>query len=85
MALKQGETTHIEAVSNRNDFYLVDNVELMVVGNDYAPAPFYVDTDDSVEVITAGGQTVTLDLVQGFVPIRITQVVSATANVYRLF
>jgi hypothetical protein len=85
MALKKGETTHIEAVSNRNDFYIVDNVQLMVVGDDYAPAPFYLDTDDAVQVLTAGGQTVTLDLVKGFVPIRITKVVAATANVFRLY
>lgn len=88
MGLQNKESSYIQAVSNRWDVALPQNMASVTPG----PAAFdesalYIDAEDTLTFETGGGQTVTATFAAGFIPVRVVKVTAQTgsANIFRLY
>lgn len=88
MALQtNNESSYIQAASNRLDTAIPRNAFAVTPSaTAFEESVLYIDADDTLTIETAGGQTVTMTLPAGFVPVRVTKVSAQTgsANIFRL-
>lgn len=85
MGLQNKEASYIQAVSNRWDIALPQNMEsVSPSATAFAEAALYIDANDTLTIETAGGQTVTVAFAAGFLPIRVVKVTAQTgsANIF---
>jgi len=87
MGLQNKESSYIQAVSNRWDIALPQNMEVITPSaTEFTEAALYIDASDTLTFETAGGQTVTALFAAGFLPIRVVKVTAqvGTANIFTL-
>ncbi len=87
MGLQNQESSYIQAVSNRWDIALPENmVTVTPSATAFDIAALYIDEDETLTIETAGGQTVTADFTKGFIPVRVVKVTAqtGTANIFAL-
>tara|TARA_R110000772_G_scaffold77311_2_gene166599 strand:+ start:1107 stop:1373 length:267 start_codon:yes stop_codon:yes gene_type:complete len=87
MGLQNRESSYIQAVSNRWDIALPQNmIAISPSATAFEEAALYIDAADTLTFETGGGQTVQAAFAAGFVPVRITKVTAqtGTANIYIL-
>lgn len=88
MALQtNNESSYIQAVSNRFDTAVPRNVFVVSPSaTAFEESVIYIDAADTLTIETAGGQTVTMALPAGFLPLRVVKVTAqtGTANIFRL-
>lgn len=87
MSLQNKESSYIQAVSNRWDIALPQNMESVTPSaTAFEVSALYIDADDTLTFETAGGQTVTAAFPAGFIPVRVVKVTSqtGTANIFAL-
>lgn len=87
MGLQNKESSYIQAVSNRWDIALPQNMESITPSaNAFDEAALYIDANDTLTIETAGGQTVTVAFAAGFLPVRVVKVTAQTgsANIFTL-
>lgn len=80
MGLQNKESSFIQAVSNRFDIALPQNVELVTLLTPFEESALHISVPDTLTLVTGGGQTVTMELLAGFVPIRIVEVTAQTGS-----
>ena len=88
MGLQNKESSYIQAVSNRWDIALPQNmVSVTPSATAFEESALYIDADDTLTMETAGGQTVTVAFTAGFLPVRVVKVTaqSGSANIFRLY
>ena len=88
MGLQNQESSYIQAVSNRWDIALPQNmVALSPSATAFEEAALYIDAQDTLTFETAGGQTVTATFSAGFIPVRVVKVTAqtGTANIFALY
>lgn len=88
MALQtNNESSYIQAASNRLDTAIPRNAYVVSPSvTAFEESVLYIDDADTLTMETAGGQTVTMALPAGFVPVRVVKVTTqtGTANIFRL-
>jgi hypothetical protein len=88
MALQtNNESSYIQAASNRLDTAIPRNAFVVSPSGDaFEESVLYIDDADVLTIETAGGQTVSMSLSAGFVPVRVVKVTAqtGTANIFRL-
>ena len=88
MALQtNNESSYIQAASNRLDTAIPRNAYVVSPSaTAFEESILYIDAADVLTVETAGGQTVSMSLPAGFVPVRVVKVTgqTGTANIFRL-
>lgn len=87
MGLQNKESSYIQAVSNRWDVALPQNmVAVTPSATAFEEAALYIDAQDTLTFETAGGQTVTATFAAGFIPVRVVKVSAqtGTANIFAL-
>jgi len=88
MALQtNNESSYIQAASNRLDTAIPRNAYVVTPSvTAFEESVLYIDAEDVLTVETAGGQTVSMSLSAGFVPVRVVKVTAqtGTANIFRL-
>jgi len=86
MGLENKESSYIQAVSNRWDIALPQNMESVALSVAFEESALYIDAEDTLTFVTGGGQTVTASFAAGFIPVRVTQVTAqtGTANIFAL-
>ena len=87
MSLQNRESSYIQAVSNRWDIALPQNMEAVTPSaTAFDEAALYIDAEDTLTFETAGGQTVTALFAAGFIPVRVVKVTAqtGTANIFAL-
>lgn len=85
--LQNKETTYVQAMSNRWDIALPQNMELITPSaTAFEESALYIDAEDTLTLETAGGQTVTVLFAAGFIPVRCVKVTAqtGTANIFTL-
>ena len=88
MGLQNRESSYIQAVSNRWDIALPENMVAVTPSvTVFDESALYIDAEDTLTFITGGGQTVTATFAAGFVPIRVTSVTAqtGTSNIFRVY
>lgn len=88
MGLQNRESSYIQAVSNRFDTSLPQNMEsISPSANAFEESALYIDANDTLTFETGGGQTVTAEFNAGFIPVRVVKVTAQTgsANIFRLY
>ena len=87
MGLQNKESSYIQAVSNRWDVALPQNmVAVTPSATAFEEAALYIDAQDTLTFETAGGQTVSATFAAGFIPVRVVKVTAqtGTANIFAL-
>ena len=87
MGLQNKESSYIQAVSNRWDIALPQNmVAVTPSATAFDEAALYIDAEDTLTFETTGGQTVTATFAAGFIPVRVVKVTvqAGTANIFTL-
>ena len=87
MGLQNKESSYIQAVSNRWDVALPQNmVSVTPSATAFEEAALYIDAQDTLTFETAGGQTVSATFAAGFIPVRVVKVTAqtGTANIFAL-
>jgi hypothetical protein len=88
MALQtNNESSYIQAASNRLDTAIPRNAYVVSPSvTAFEESVLYIDDADTLTMETAGGQTITMALPAGFVPVRVVKVTAqtGTANIFRL-
>ena len=87
MAIQNRESSYIQAVSNRWDIALPQNMETVTPSaTAFEEGALYIDAADTVTFETGGGQTVTASFAAGFIPVRVVKVTAqtGTANIFVL-
>ena len=88
MALQtNNESSYIQAASNRLDTAIPRNAFVVTPSADaFEESVLFIDDADTLTMETAGGQTITMSLSAGFVPVRVVKVTaqSGTATIIRL-
>ena len=87
MGLQNRESSYIQAVSNRWDIALPQNmIALTPSATAFDEAALYIDAADTLTFETAGGQTVTATFAAGFIPVRVVKVTTQTeaSNIFAL-
>lgn len=87
MGLQNRESSYIQAVSNRWDIALPQNmIALTPSETAFEVSALYIDAADTLTFETAGGQTVTATFAAGFIPVRVVKVTTQTgaANIFAL-
>ncbi len=87
MGLQNQESSYIQAVSNRWDIALPQNmVAVTPSATAFEDAALYIDAEDTLTFETAGGQTVSATFAAGFIPVRVVKVTAqtGTANIFAL-
>ena len=88
MALQtNNESSYIQAASNRLDTAIPRNAFVVSPSaTAFEESVLYIDAEDTLTIETAGGQTVTMGLPAGFVPVRVVKVTAqtGTSNIFRL-
>lgn len=88
MALQtNNESSYIQAASNRLDTAIPRNAFVVTPSaTAFEESVLFIDDADTLTLETAGGQTVTMSLTAGFVPVRVVKVTaqSGTATILRL-
>lgn len=85
MGLQNRESSYIQAVSNRWDIALPQNmVSISPSATAFEEAALYIDAADTLTIETGGGQTVTASFAAGFIPVRVVKVTGQTgaANIF---
>jgi len=88
MGLQNKESSYIQAVSNRWDIALPQNMESVTPSaTAFDESALYIDAQDTLTFETGGGQTVTATFAAGFIPVRVVKVTaqSGAANIFRLY
>lgn len=88
MGLQNKESSYIQAVSNRFDTALPQNMASVTPSaTAFEESALYIDDQDTLTFETGGGQTVTATFAAGFIPVRVVKVTaqSGTANIFRLY
>ena len=88
MSLQNRESSYIQAVSNRWDIALPQNMSSVTPSVAvFDESALYIDDEDTLTFITGGGQTVTATFTAGFIPVRVTSVTAqtGTSNIFRLY
>ena len=88
MGLQNKESSYIQAVSNRWDIALPQNMASVTPsGTAFDESALYIDDQDTLTFETGGGQTVTATFAAGFIPVRVVKVTAqtGTANIFRLY
>lgn len=85
MGLQNRESSYIQAVSNRWDIALPQNmVAVTPSATAFDEAALYIDAEETLTFETAGGQTVTATFAAGFIPVRVVKV-TAQAGAVNIF
>lgn len=88
MALQtNNESSYIQAASNRLDTAIPRNAYVVTPSaTAFEESVLFIDDADTLTMETAGGQTITMTLPAGFVPVRVVKVTaqSGTATIIRL-
>tara|TARA_R110000822_G_scaffold302080_1_gene426209 strand:- start:33 stop:299 length:267 start_codon:yes stop_codon:yes gene_type:complete len=87
MGLQNRESSYIQAVSDRWDIALPQNMfSVTPSATAFEEAALYIDAADTLTLETGGGQTVTASFAAGFIPVRVTKVTAqtGTANIFAL-
>lgn len=88
MGLQNKESSYIQAVSNRWDIALPQNMaSISPSATAFEESALYIDAQDTLTFETGGGQTVTATFAAGFIPVRVVKVTTqtGTANIFRLY
>ena len=88
MGLQNKESSYIQAVSNRWDIALPQNMASVTPSaTAFEESALYIDAQDTLTFETGGGQTVTATFAAGFIPVRVVKVTaqSGAANIFRLY
>lgn len=88
MGLQNKESSYIQAVSNRWDIALPQNMASVTPSaTAFDESALYIDDQDTLTFETGGGQTVTATFAAGFIPVRVVKVTAqtGTANIFRLY
>ena len=89
MGLQNNESSYIQAVSNRWDIALPAHAAAVTPSATpfTQEAALYVDDADTLTLVTAAGETVTMTFAAGFIPVRVLAVTAqtGTANIHRLW
>lgn len=81
------ESSYIQAASNRLDTAIPRNAYVVAPSaTAFEESVLYIDAADTLTLETAGGQTVTMALAAGFIPVRVVKVTAqaGTSNIFRL-
>ena len=88
MALQtNNESSYIQAASNRLDTAIPRNAYVVTPSaTAFEESVLFIDDADTLTMETAGGQTITMSLSAGFVPVRVVKVTaqSGTSTIIRL-
>ena len=82
------ESSFIQAASNRLDTAIPRNAELVTPSaTAFEESVLHISDSDTLTIETAGGQTVSMSLAAGFVPVRVVKVTaqSGSAVIHRLY
>ena len=85
MGIQNRESSYIQAVSNRWDIALPQNMFVITPSaTEFEESALYIDAADTLTFVTAGGQTVTASFAAGFIPVRVSSVTAQTgsANIF---
>lgn len=89
MALQTpSESSFIQATSNRLDTAIPRNAALITPSaTAFEESILHISASDTLTIETAGGQTVTMALAAGFVPVRVVKVTAqgGSAVIHRLY
>ena len=81
MGLQNRESSYIQAVSNRWDIALPQNMILLTPSETaFEESALYIDAESALTFETAGGQTVTATFAAGFIPVRVVKVTAKTGD-----
>jgi hypothetical protein len=88
MALQQiNESSYIQATSNRLDTAIPRNAYVISPSaTAFEESVLFIDDADTLTLETAGGQTITMSLAAGFIPVRCVKVTTqaGTSTIIRL-
>lgn len=87
MSVQNRESSYIQAVSNRWDIALPQNmIAITPSATEFEESALYIDAADSITFETSGGQTVTASFAAGFIPVRVVKVTAqaGSANIFTL-
>lgn len=89
MGLQNRESSYIQAVSNRWDIALPQNMAQITPSATAfnQEVALYIDMADTLTFETSGGQTVTASFAAGFIPVRVLKVTAQTetANIFVIY
>jgi len=88
MSLQNRESSYIQAVSNRWDIALPQNMATVTPSaTAFEESALYIDDQETLTFETGGGQTVTATFAAGFIPVRVVKVTAqaGAANIFRLY
>ena len=88
MSVQNRESSYIQAVSNRFDIALPQNMEAITPSATvFEESALYIDAQSTLTFETGGGQVVTATFAAGFIPVRVVKVTVSTngANIFRLY
>lgn len=81
MALINNESSYIQATENRLSTAVPRNAETIAPSvTVFEESVLHISAEDTLTVLTGGGQTVTLTLAAGFVPLRVVSVTAQTGS-----